>query len=193
LNIINIVSDIKKYVPEVLLYGLDAIYIGNYKELAERDVESVYYAGAIYIKPSQKTDQDLVSDVVHEIAHSIEENLSSIFTISSLQSEFARKRKALYDILKINGYELDKKLFLNFNYSEELDNILYRDIGYDRLNMLANNLFITPYAATSLREYFANGFENYFYKSKINKIPVREMFSDCPKLLGLLTDLTETE
>jgi len=28
-------------------------------------------------------------------------------------------------------------------------------------------LFYSPYAATSLREYFANGFENYFLKNKI--------------------------
>lgn len=193
LSISNIVDQIKKCIPENLLYGLDAIYIGNYKELAERDVESVYYAGAIYIKPSQKSDEDLVSDIVHEIAHSIEENFSHMFSLSSIQSEFTKKRKTLYDILNNNGHKLDKKLFLDLNYSEELDNVLYKEVGYNKINMLANNLFISPYAATSLREYFANGFENYFYKSKLKGISVKDMFSTCPKLLNLLYTLTDSE
>ena len=39
---------------------------------------------------------------------------------------------------------------------------LYADVGYPLLTSLTMGLFISPYAATSLREYFARGFEEYY-------------------------------
>ena len=47
-------------------------------------------------------------------------------------------------------------------YDEELDMFLYESIGYDKLSTLLGSLFISPYAATSLREYYATAF-TYFY------------------------------
>jgi hypothetical protein len=41
------------------------------------------------------------------------------------------------------------------------DDFLYNDIGYDRLSLTINGLFISPYSVTTLREYFSNGFEEY--------------------------------
>ena len=38
---------------------------------------------------------------------------------------------------------------------------MYSDIGYDKLRLITPELFYSPYAITSLREYWANGFENY--------------------------------
>ena len=38
---------------------------------------------------------------------------------------------------------------------------MYNDIGYDKLRIISSGLFYSPYAITSLREYWANGFENY--------------------------------
>ena len=35
-------------------------------------------------------------------------------------------------------------------------------VGYDNLNNFTNGLFSSPYGATSLKEYFANGFEEFF-------------------------------
>ena len=52
--------------------------------------------------------------------------------------------------------------FVNTEYSEDFDQLLYKEVGYDRLTFFTMGLFVSPYGATSYREYFANGFENYF-------------------------------
>ena len=52
--------------------------------------------------------------------------------------------------------------FTNPEYDEDFDMLLYKKIGYDKINTAAAGLFISPYAATSLREYFARGFEEYY-------------------------------
>ena len=54
---------------------------------------------------------------------------------------------------------------MNVEYDEEFDMFLYEDIGYDKLATLMQGLFINPYAATSLREYFATGFTDFFMNS----------------------------
>ena len=41
----------------------------------------------------------------------------------------------------------------------KIDDFLYKDVGYALLNNLVMGLFPSAYAATSLREYFARGFE----------------------------------
>ena len=46
--------------------------------------------------------------------------------------------------------------------SIEFDNLLYKEIGYPILANLTSGLFVSPYGATSIREYFANAFEHYF-------------------------------
>ena len=39
---------------------------------------------------------------------------------------------------------------------------LYREVGYPLMTSLTMGLFVSPYAATSIREYFARGFEEYY-------------------------------
>lgn len=193
LDISSVVKILRRYVPEDLFYGLDAIYIGNYKELTMRNVESVYYSGAIYVKPSQKSDSDLISDIVHEIAHSVEENYSHYFLTTNIQNEFLAKRKQLYKVLGEKGFVKPLRLFMNPNYSKEFDSFLYDEVGYDTLNGLTSNIFISPYAATSIREYFANGFEYFFYKHRESNIPITDLFETCPILFSLLKELTKPE
>ena len=38
------------------------------------------------------------------------------------------------------------------------------------MSSIASNLFYSPYAATSLREYFANGFEAFFMKEDVARL-----------------------
>ena len=42
-----------------------------------------------------------------------------------------------------------------------LDDLLYKEIGYDKLSLIIPGLFTSPYSITSIREYFANGLEDY--------------------------------
>ena len=78
---------------------------------------------------------------------------------------------------------------LNPEYTKKLDMYLYEDVGYDRLNFICSSysLFTSAYSATSLREYFANGFEYYFLDDReyLSKI--------CPQLYKKLEELHDYE
>ena len=47
-------------------------------------------------------------------------------------------------------------------YNQKFDEFLADVVGYPTLLTLTMGLFVSPYGATSYREYFANGFEHYF-------------------------------
>ena len=84
-----------------------------------------------------------------------------IYGDSELNSEFLGKRIRLKSILDAEGIEAEYD-FTNLEYDPEFDKFLYEEIGYPTLRALTNGLFHTPYAITSLREYWASGFEDYF-------------------------------
>ena len=50
----------------------------------------------------------------------------------------------------------------NVDYDKVIDDFLYSTVTYDVLWQMVPGIFPSPYAATSLREYFARGFEEYF-------------------------------
>ena len=52
--------------------------------------------------------------------------------------------------------------FLNPEYDESFDTFLYKEVGYPLLSMICSSIFYSPYGITSLREYFANGFEAFY-------------------------------
>lgn len=190
----QVVRELQSTIPDHLSYGLDAIYVGNFQDLKQRGVESVYYAGTIYVEPNQESVEDLVSDIVHEIAHFCEENNQFAFIQNDITNEFVSKRKNLYKILAAKGFtEIPLAVFSNPNYSEQLDLYLYKNVGYDLLRDLTGTLFASPYAATSIREYFANGFEHYLYGYKKLGLNNDTLLKSCPKLLKLIRTLITPE
>ena len=62
------------------------------------------------------------------------------------------------------NYKLNYFDFLNLDYDKEFDDLLYKKIGYKKIENIAPTLFVRAYAATSLREYFATAFESYYLK-----------------------------
>ena len=84
----------------------------------------------------------MIGDIVHEVAHSIEEQFQkTIFSDNKIANEFLQKRKKLFDILTRNGYTKDKKYFKNLNYDKSFDMFLYEEVGYSVLRSLTANLF----------------------------------------------------
>ena len=70
--------------------------------------------------------------------------------------------KKLIPSISISGFDISEYNFDDIKYNEMFDMFLLNVVGYERLNKLTNyGLFINPYAATSLREYFATGIEEY--------------------------------
>ena len=154
---------IENRIPQHLFRELDIIYIGQFPQLKARAVESAYMNGAIFISNLIVDEETFLKSLIHEIAHNTE-NLygRDIYGDHSVIDEFLSKRKALRDALEAQELFCDPRLYVQIEYNKIFDDFLYKTVGYDKLTAISAKLFITPYAATSIREYFANGFEHYF-------------------------------
>ena len=139
------------------------IIFGWFDEFEERNLNAFYDGGTLYISNIQDDSADLYDDLVHEIAHSLEEPHGYfLYGDKKIEDEFLRKRKYVHDMLWKMGYKIPLAVFLDAEYNEDLDMFLYEKIGYDKLSTIVAGVFITPYAITSLREYFATGFTEFY-------------------------------
>jgi len=164
IEIKNLIQSIEEKVPQFLCNDIDSIFVGQFSFLKEKDLEAVYENGAIYISNEQDNEQDFLSDIVHEIAHSVEEIYPlDIYGDKTIENEFLIKRKSMAEILNAHGFkEYDMASYAETEYSVEFDTYLYQHVGYELLHTLLQGLFVSPYGATSLREYFANAFEEFY-------------------------------
>ena len=158
----NVINDIEYSIPPHLFEEVDTIIVGAFDFLEERDLEAIYKDGAIYISSKIINSRDLLENILHEMAHSLEDLMGYyIYSDGTLQSEYLGKRirlKSIFDSQNIDTYHN----FTNTEYDPEFDTFLYKDIGYPNLRAMTNGLFHTPYAVTSLQEYWASGVEDYF-------------------------------
>jgi len=165
LDLASALEEIQDIVPEGMFYNIDAIYIGQFPELEERGVSSVYLDGAIYTTNAHPTSEDFVKNIIHEMAHSIEQHSQvELYYDGKMENEFLGKRKRLASHLSQAGSSIgfDISKLMNPEYDKEVDEFLWFDVGYPTLVSLTLGLFATPYSATSLAEYFAEGIEQYF-------------------------------
>ena len=146
--------------PPFILKNVEVIYIGKFKELRGRN--AAYLNGGIYITSTEFTDFDMIENVVHEAAHSLESTYGQFIYDEELINEFKGKRNRLQHILSAEGYDINPLLYSFTEYNEKFDNFLANQVGYPTLLSLTMGLFVSPYGATSIQEYFANGFEKYF-------------------------------
>jgi len=153
-------------VPFHLARNVDIIYVGQFPRMEEKEINAYYQDGAIYVTNDQDEDMDMIDDIVHELAHSVERNNANlVYGSGALQREFKAKRRNLYTLIK-DMYDIPQGFLSDIEFSEEIDNFLYKTIGYDILNQMVANIFVSGYAATSVNEYFARGFEEYFIGDK---------------------------
>ncbi len=156
--------------PPHLLTEVDIVYVGEFDHLVQRGVNAIYEDGAIYVSNAQDSDMDFVDDLIHEIAHSVEKKyVELIYADGTIEKEFKRKRRKLYELLKEKGKNPPIEMLHNISYTPELDDYFYREVGYPVLNQICTfaRLFIGAYSATSVREYFATGFDHYFMNDKM--------------------------
>ena len=166
INVEDIVAKVEEIIPEHLLSEVEMIIVGWFEEFEDREINAFYKDGTLFISNLQDDSQDMYDDVIHEISHSIETPYGyQIYGDNKVRDEFLRKRKYLHDILWQLGYKAPLSFFEDVEYDEEFDMFLYQTIGYDKLANLVQGLFISPYAATSLREYFATGFTDFYMDS----------------------------
>tara|TARA_R100000908_G_C3725053_1_gene126432 strand:+ start:370 stop:1068 length:699 start_codon:yes stop_codon:yes gene_type:complete len=185
-----VMEKISNAIPPHLVSEIDSIFVGIFDEFEEMETNAMFKDGAIYLSNDQDDEQDMMDDIIHEIAHSLESPYGFlIYGNGKVEQEFLMKRAKLYEILEAEDLKPNKKLFTNPEYTKKLDMYLYEDVGYDRLNFICSSygLFTSAYSATSLREYFANGFEYYFLDDReyLSKI--------CPQLYKKLEELHDYE
>jgi hypothetical protein len=176
--------------PEHLLMNIDIIYVGQFEHLIKRDIKAVYEDGAIFVTNEQDTEMDFIDDILHEISHANEHTYKDlIYTDGKIEVEFKKKREALYRLLKSKGLTPPVSMIHDVMPNEKVDDYLYNEVGYPMLSQLSafSSLFVGAYSATSLREYFAAGFERYFMGEK-------ELVKDlCPVLYLKLKALDNME
>ena len=128
-NIQKVINVINQKIPKELFHGVDGIYVAHLPEFEERAINAIYKDSAIYVTNQQDNNLDMIDDIVHELAHSVESHFHD---------------------------------FLNSNYDEDFDFYLYDEVGYNALDGYIEGCFLSPYSATSMREYFAVAFTDYF-------------------------------
>jgi hypothetical protein len=182
----EIIGHIERVMPPHFFDEVDDIFVGSFAENDDRSLEAHYDSGAIYITSDLPTNRDYIENIVHETAHALEGQMGlEIYGDKKIEREFVGKRLRLSARLKAEGFAISGFDFEDPEYSSELDLFFYKNIGYEKLNSLTMGLFNSPYAATSLREYFANGFEEYFlgdreYLPKVSP----QLFIKVDKIIG---------
>ena len=175
-------------VPKKLLDSVDVIYVGQFPEFEERDINAFYDSGAIFITNDQEDDQDMIDDIIHEIAHAVEERYNDfIYSDSSIEREFMAKRETLFNLCQSYDLYPPKSMLVNSDFDQVIDDYLYLEVAYDVINDLVNGLFISAYAATSLSEYYARSFEEWVFghRDQVKKLS--------PALYNIFEDLFEED
>ena len=185
INVGRVIKQVEETIPAFLAQGVESIFIGQFEELTSREVDAVFDNGTMYLTNDQQSEEDMFDDIVHEFAHSIEEWAGmEIYGDSTLKYEFLAKREILFKQLSQLGYKnLYLRDFLDTEYSKKFDFFLYKSVGYDKLDVITVGLFPTSYSATSIREYFAIGFEEYLYGDN------RQLKEISPVLYGKIEQL----
>lgn len=149
-------------IPFYLLSNVEVIYVGMFPEMKERQINAFFESDAIYVTNDQDDEMDMIEDIVHEISHAVEQKVGDIiYGDGMFQKEFMAKRSRLSSLLS-QKFNVPSDFNLNIDYDKSIDDFLFRDVGYDLLNQIVPNIFLSAYAATSISEYWAIGFEEMF-------------------------------
>lgn len=166
IDVEKVISIVESKIPSHLLSEIEMIVVGWFKEFEDREINAFYKDAILHISNIQDDTEDMVDDIVHEVAHAVEEAQGfNIYGDSKIKDEFINKRMRLHDELWSLGYKAPKSFYYEVEYNKEFDNFLLNTVGYDKLNIICNGLFISSYAATSLREYFATGFTDFYMRT----------------------------
>lgn len=163
INIESAISKIESILPHTMFSEIEMILVGDFQEFHDRSISAAYKDGALYVSNVQSSEEDIIDDIIHEIAHSLEEPFGyEIYSDQKVKEEFLMKRAKLQQILWGQGIKAPKAFFKDTEYDENFDNFLLQKVGYDKLRQYCLGLFINAYAPTSLSEYFATGFADFF-------------------------------
>jgi len=161
IDLADCIGELESIIPPYMFENVEIIYIGDFPAFADQN--AAFSDGAIYVSNKEVTNHDILEDIIHELAHAVDITHGSlVYDNSSLKEEFLGKRNRLKSILDSEGYKIPEQHYSNLEYSRAFDSFLSDEVGYPTLLSLTMGLFASPYGATSLQEYFANGFEKFY-------------------------------
>ena len=100
-NLDFVIKKIERVIPFDLVSSIDSIYVGQFEHLNSRNVNAAYHEGAIYVTNVQDNEEDMIDDIIHEMAHSVEEQRGlDIYADGEIEREFLGKRTRLANLLK---------------------------------------------------------------------------------------------
>lgn len=163
IDIKKLITSLETLLPQFSKSLVNSIIILDHPLFSKRKINAFYDDNILYISNDQEDNNDLLDDIVHEYSHALEEEYGAeIYFDNTIKDEFLLKRQQLERILRSHQIDVLNYNFRELNYNLELDKLFLDVVGYEKFQNLTNHgLFINPYAATSLREYFATGFEEY--------------------------------
>ena len=187
ISVNRVIEKLLRKVPSKLLIGLRMITVGIFEELVNFERQAMYKNSTIFVTNDQESDEDMLDDIIHEVAHLVEEKHNiKIYGDGLLEREFLKKRDLMHKSLSKDNIRKDYSFFMKTGYDIEFDYFLHKDVGYEKLRNYTSSLFYSPYGSTSLSEYFANGFEAFFMKEDILRLKRLS-----PMLFDRLTNLME--
>ena len=184
INLSKVLYVVRSTLPEKYFYGLEKIIVGESEKFEKRDINAFYLDRTLYISADQDSERDLIDDIIHEVGHHLEVIApEEIYGDRVILDEFIMKRKQLNFELRSEGYDTSEYDFENAAFDQGFDFFLHKRVGYRPLGYMITSIFLRPYAATSIREYFASGFEAYYLgkKGELNRI--------CPVLYKKIDEL----
>ena len=72
-DIEKVISKVESIIPNFLRSEVEMVIVGHFKEFEENDTNAFYSDGGLFISNNQTDNADLIDDIIHEIAHSVEE------------------------------------------------------------------------------------------------------------------------
>jgi hypothetical protein len=114
----HVLEEIASSVPNSFIDLIEGIYIGQFPELKNREIQAMLKDGAIYLSNFEDevdvTEDVIIDDIIHEIAHSIEDEYHSLlYYYGIVEKEYIGNKKRLMDTLEAEGEEFDKYLFFS--------------------------------------------------------------------------------
>jgi hypothetical protein len=191
INIEHVFKKINQLLPDHILEIIDVVYVGDFEIFQDKNINAAYSDGAIYVSNYQDNDSDLIDDIIHEYSHAVETVYPQlIYDDGTIKENFLFKRNRLKKFLKYEDYNVVGHDFNKTNFDEDLDKFFFWEVGYEKLYNLMHGFFLDPYSISSLREYFAAGFEEYYLGDR------DYLKKSCPYIynkVSLLNDLDRKE
>lgn len=163
INMTSVISDVEDIIPSKFFYNIDMVMVGDFEDLNSRGIRAAFMDGAIYVTNNQPSEEQLLEDIIHEVAHSVEKEYGMyLYSDKKLEEEYAGKKKAYLDMLSAHGVKVPNRIRYGVEYSRMFDEFLHYELGFEKANTLCMGIFLSPYSSVSISEYFATAFEHYY-------------------------------